>query len=132
MKCSESGRDREVRARGLCVTHYQRLSRAGGGPIRRRTPDLMERIRRYITGRGSCWEWTGLKNVRGYGRINVAGTMQLAHRATYSALRGPIPEGLELDHLCRNPSCVNPDHLEPVTHAENVRRWAVTLPKSTA
>ena len=48
--------------------------------------------------------------------------MVLAHRVYYERHVGPVPEGLELDHLCRNPGCVNPEHLEPVTHAENIRR----------
>ncbi|WP_369010576.1 HNH endonuclease signature motif containing protein, partial [Bacillus cereus] len=47
-----------------------------------------------------------------------------AHRYVYENLSGPIPEGMELDHLCRNPPCVNPDHLDPVTHEENMRRAA--------
>ena len=67
----------------------------------------------------SCWEWTGSKN-RGYGKISMKdNTTILAHRAMYEMLVGPIPAHLELDHLCRNKSCVNPEHLEPVTHIEN-------------
>lgn len=66
-----------------------------------------------------CWVWTGSKG-RGYGKISMKDdTTVLAHRAMYEALVGPIPKHLELDHLCRNRSCVNPDHLEPVTHVEN-------------
>lgn len=61
-------------------------------------------------------------NGRGYGQIGCSGTVKMAHRAVYEALVGPIPEGLELDHLCKNRLCVNPDHLEPVTHQENVKR----------
>lgn len=72
--------------------------------------------------RESCWPWEGAKNAKGYGRVYVAGRRWYAHRMTYTAFVGPIPVGLELDHLCRNPSCVNPDHLEPVTHAENGAR----------
>lgn len=69
-----------------------------------------------------CWEWEGPRDRHGYGRHGSRG---LAHRIVYVALVGPVPEGLELDHLCRNPTCVRPDHLEPVTHAENVRRGRV-------
>jgi HNH endonuclease len=71
-----------------------------------------------------CWLWTGATTVHGYGHVNIGvgrGHIR-AHRATYEALVGPIPEGMELDHLCRNPACCNPKHLEPVTHAENVNR----------
>ncbi len=72
----------------------------------------------------SCWIWTAGKNNKGYGMIWDAeeGRQVLAHRASYQMMKGPIPEGLSLDHLCRNPACVNPDHLEPVTHKENLRR----------
>ncbi|HEV2123202.1 MAG TPA: HNH endonuclease signature motif containing protein [Chloroflexota bacterium] len=52
-----------------------------------------------------------------------------AHRWAYEALVGPIPTGTELDHLCRNPACVRPDHLEPVTHAENIRRGYAAKPR---
>lgn len=70
-----------------------------------------------------CWEWTGAKNgSRGYGQIWVAGRLALAHRVAYELMVGPIPEGLELDHLCCNPGCVNPAHMEPVTHRVNTLR----------
>ena len=92
-----------------------------------RRPPIKDRIREKIeldpdTG---CWLWTGKIGrtgdvVRGYLSINNRTT--LAYRASYEAFIGPIPEGLELDHLCRRPLCVNPKHLEPVTHAENQRR----------
>ena len=69
-----------------------------------------------------CWLWTAYVNRDGYGRVSFNQTMRLAHRVAYELLVGPIPSGLELDHLCRVPACVNPAHLEPVTHQENIRR----------
>jgi len=65
-----------------------------------------------------CWNYTGARNPKGYGRI-LQGT---AHRYFYEKLVGAIPDGLHIDHLCMNTSCVNPEHLEPVTNEENARR----------
>jgi hypothetical protein len=69
-----------------------------------------------------CWIWRGWKNPEGYGSTTVARRTRLAHRAMYELLVGPIPEGLQIDHLCRTRDCVNPDHLEPVTARENTLR----------
>lgn len=70
----------------------------------------------------SCWEWTGAKLTTGYGTLKIDGQRRMAHRFAYELLIGPIPPGLVIDHLCCNPSCVNPSHMEPVTIGENVRR----------
>ena len=70
----------------------------------------------------SCWIWDGSKTQWGYGMVRYAGRVRSVHRTVYEELVGPIPEGLQLDHLCRTPACYNPDHLEPVTPKENRRR----------
>jgi hypothetical protein len=73
----------------------------------------------------ACWEWTGSRTPHGYGQIRESGVgsaLVHAHRVAYEAAVGPIPEGLEIDHLCRNRACCNPAHLEPVTHQENIQR----------
>ncbi len=72
--------------------------------------------------RNPCWIWKGSPDKLGYCRITFRGKRQMAHRFAYEFLIGPFPEGLEPDHLCRNRSCVNPDHIEPVTHAVNMAR----------
>lgn len=71
-----------------------------------------------------CWIWTGAVNDRGYGQMRAVQKRETiyAHRLAYKTFMGEIPDGLELDHLCRVPCCCNPHHLEPVTHAENMRR----------
>lgn len=69
-----------------------------------------------------CWEWKASTNDLGYGKVWTGQGLTGAHVAAYQMVLGEIPDGLELDHLCRNPSCVYPYHLEPVTHRENVRR----------
>lgn len=69
-----------------------------------------------------CWEWKASKNAYGYGQFYTGETMRLAHVISYQLLVGEVPAGLDLDHLCRNRSCVNPDHLEPVTRRENIAR----------
>ena len=74
----------------------------------------------------TCWYWAGAL-VDGYGSLSVHGRMKRAHRLYYELLIGKIPDGLELDHICRERSCVNPSHLEPVTSRENVLRSPLTL-----
>ena len=69
-----------------------------------------------------CWIWQGALDVDGYGKISVRGKQLYTHRVMYEIAFGPIPEGLQLDHLCRTPACMRPAHLEAVTCAENVQR----------
>jgi hypothetical protein len=104
--------------RRFLLGHNQRTN---ARPIRDR---IMEKVEIDANG---CWLWTGTIDTRGYGTISYihAGRRTWnVYRLAYELLRGPIPEGLELDHLCRNRACLNPEHLEPVTHEENMRRSA--------
>jgi hypothetical protein len=84
---------------------------------------LQDRFWEKVEKTETCWLWTAAKNDQGYGHIKVSdGEWAYAHRLAYELLVGPIPEGLELDHLCRVRNCLNPAHLEPVTGRENVLR----------
>lgn len=86
---------------------------------------LLERLARLyrIDDATGCWFYAlWVDPISGYARIKVDGRVRLAHRVSYEAHKGPIPEGLTLDHLCRNRSCGNPDHLEPVPSGVNVLR----------
>ena len=83
------------------------------------------------TGHSDCWVWMSSKNGRGYGTfaMNKDGhqSTKLAHRVAYELEIGPIPNGLSLDHRCRNRLCVNPAHLEPTTIRENLLRAPTTV-----
>jgi hypothetical protein len=89
---------------------------------------------RITVSESGCWLWTGEMNRNGYGRVRSDGKRVMAHRRAWELLRGPIPTGLVLDHLCRNRHCCNPAHLEPVTVRENTLRGEAVLfqPQSPA
>jgi hypothetical protein len=69
-----------------------------------------------------CWEWPGGKTCGGYGKVTMAKKTRIVHKLAYEHLVGSVPDGLQLDHLCRNPCCANVEHLEPVTGRENLMR----------
>ena len=98
--------------------------------MQKRTRGVQARMEKFTRiDPGGCWEWIGGKVQGGYGVLpmntaadRAAHSSRLAHRISYEIHVGPIPDGLTIDHLCGNPSCVNPAHLEPVTMRENIRR----------
>ncbi len=69
-----------------------------------------------------CWVWAGVRDSGGYGHTRINGRQYRAHRVAYELFVGVIPEGMHVDHLCRNRACINPDHMELVTPRENVLR----------
>lgn len=79
-----------------------------------------------------CWLWTACKNKAGYGVFSCNLKANLAHKFLYEKLVEAVPDGLELDHLCRSPACVNPEHLEPVSSQENILRGVGFAAKNKA
>lgn len=137
--CAVAGCTETVSKKVWCNAHYLRFRRHGdplaGGPSPQ-TGDKYARLWARVDKSGPvparqphlgpCWIWLGSKNKNGYGQVEVTQDggkkPHLAHRLAYEDLNGPIREGLELDHLCVNPSCVRPSHLESVTHYVNNMR----------
>jgi hypothetical protein len=81
-----------------------------------------ERFAEKVDRSDGCWQWTGSRLNSGYGSFFHDGSGRPAHRVAYEIYVGSIPDGLTIDHLCRNKLCVRPDHLEPVSLSTNVRR----------
>lgn len=120
--------------RGLCSKHWQAAKKAGTLPAewtreQKKARPMREKLEsnRLIDLDTGCWNWAG-QTKNGYGQVpaNIGSKYVRAHRAAYEVWIGEIPEGMELDHLCRNRKCFNPAHLEAVTHKENVRRGALS------
>lgn len=115
--CRECGRDAMRRLR----------DRRGRSPRPQPMKDVYDVLERLIiceptTLETGCWEWPHAVVHNGYGQASVAGWPRRVHRLVYEHFRGPVPDGLELDHLCRNRRCANHDHLEAVPHQVNVHR----------
>ena len=119
--CSVDGCDRKGETRrGFCNMHYLRWKRNGNTETI--PTDPMSRFLRNTQKTDGCWLWTGYLSRENRGVVNLKTGKVFAYRLGYELLVGPIPEGLTLDHLCVNPQCVNPDHLEPVPAGVNALR----------
>jgi hypothetical protein len=94
-----------------------------GSPLRIAASDLLRFITKLdTTSPDQCWNWTATTDSHGYGNFRLSRSNVPSHRFAFVAFKGPIAEGLQLDHLCRNRACCNPLHLEPVTHRINTLR----------
>lgn len=126
--CSICGKEGRL-YRGWCKMHYNRWYKYGdpNAAVKPKTRDGVPVADRFWSmvekepGDG-CWNWTRFKQKVGYGTFRIGNKSLLAHRVAYELEYGPILDGLEIDHLCGNKSCVRPDHLEAVTREENMRR----------
>jgi hypothetical protein len=124
--CKIEGCERPHQARGWCELHYRRW-RKRGDPLATSTPTRAtgtteERFWAKVDATGDCWEWNTEHLLAGYGRFWDGKRDVYSHRFAWETLVGPVPAGLQLDHLCRNRACCNPDHLEVVTPKINALR----------
>lgn len=125
--CSIPGCMRKHNAKGYCVAHYKRWRK--GMPLEapmRRTGQDVDRFWEKVERGSGCWKWTAAPMEIGYGTIRFGGKNQSAHRVSYEINVGPIPAGMQVDHICRNRLCVNPAHLRLVTDAQNKQNLALS------
>lgn len=106
--------------------HLPWYDRCMGTIWNKKFKDPDERFWSKVDASAPCWVWTAASAGKGYGKFTLSANGKtrypLAHRYSWELLVGPIPEGMTLDHLCKNRKCVNPDHLEVVTQAVNCLR----------
>jgi len=119
--CDEHRAERE-RARARAKSSRYEPVRRARAELGRRGTALERFLVKFNLASDGCWLWHAASDKRGYGQFCVNGRLVKSHRWSFEYFRHRIPAGLELDHLCRRAACVNPDHLEPVTKAENLRR----------
>lgn len=125
--CSIDGCEKPHLARGWCSMHYERWKHHGDPMYTAPSSPIERLLLRIVITPGPlgtpCWVPTYCRDGGGgYAAMNVNGRLTSCHGVAYEHFVGPVPEGLELDHLCRVRTCCNPAHLEAVTHLENVRR----------
>ncbi len=132
--CTVTTCSRKHLANGYCNMHYRRLKRHGSLDLPMRDPQdrFWPKVNKngpipsIRSDLGPCWIWEAQSVAEGYGKLSITGgSPAWAHRFAYETRYGVIPKGLHIDHLCMVRLCVNPDHLEAVTQAENNRRAAV-------
>lgn len=120
-QCSFRGCNRGAVSRGWCKAHWQTWSRNGKPEVLFTDLTPLERLLRFVQKSEDCWVWTGYVE-GGYGRLSFNGEQIMAHRFSFEIHKKKIPIGMQVDHLCCNTRCVNPEHLEAVTSKENICR----------
>lgn len=119
-QCSVEGCERAYAYAGYCTVHYRRMKKTGTTELLRPVYSSdEERFWSKVDKSGDCWLWTGALRSGGYGHWWANNADLLPHRYAYEVTVGPIPDGMQLDHLCRVRHCCNPAHLEPVSQREN-------------
>lgn len=134
--CKVEECDRQADSLEFCRRHYMRFHRYGSAEDRPRRVDVGGPLERFIAKRivqeDGCWGWKGAVNGSGYSLLVLNGKSIRAHRWSYENWVGPIPEGFHIDHLCRNRYCTNPEHLEAVSHRENLLRGKTIAARNSA
>jgi len=111
--------EREEETRGFCKMHYMHFRRNDPSRLAPK-PSVTDRFWARVNKTETCWLWTGAPTKNGgYGSLNIGRTPKAAHRISYEMAKGQIPEGMQIDHMCHTPLCVNPEHLRPVDHKRN-------------
>lgn len=118
--CSILNCENPSRKRTWCEKHYSRWKTHGNPETVLKPKTVKERLLARHVVNGECWEWTGSAYPSGYGSISYEGNVIGTHQASHLVFIGEIPEGLYVDHRCRNRICINPEHLRLLTHKENM------------
>lgn len=134
--CSFSGCSNKRRRNGLCSGHSQMQKRGEIlRPLRRRrksSEDPAHYFWEQVDTNGQCWLWLRTVDTKGYGTFYPSGDMVRAHRYAYELVNGSIPEGMHIDHICRNKRCVRPEHLRIATHNQNMQNLPNRSRKNTS
>lgn len=131
--CETDGCDRKYYAKGVCSVHYQRLWATGSAELQGRKKQLSQRFWEKVAKADGCWEWQAASCYKGYGQFFIHGrSMVRAHRVAYELSVGPIPEGMQIDHVCLNRICVRPDHLRLATPKQNCENLSADRVNNTS
>lgn len=117
--------------RGYCPGHFMQHYRNQPMSFIPRTTEERFWAKIKKAGPDECWLWQGSNNGKSHGHLRIDGVKVQAHRYSYELVKGPIPEGLSIDHKCRNGLCVNPQHLQAVTHEKNMENLGVRSDNTT-